>query len=161
MNNSEKLALLMTELGPSSDFINAVVEVEENAWGVACDDDTVGVGVEFDPETETLTVSTDLGQISAQNRLPTYETMLMYNAIGRDTGGIRLGITDQDGTAIQEMELAVESLELAYFRAKLQDFVLKASVWISILDRGGVSSSEEAEQTLSEFQSPSPDAIRV
>lgn len=161
MNRQDQVELLITELGPAADFVNAVERLDENSWGVACADESIGVKIDFEPDNEVLTLLTELGSVAEQNRLATYETMLMYNAIGQQTGGIRMGIADQQGTAVQELDLATEGLELNYLTARLQDFVLKAALWISIIERGGVSDTNDGQNAVSQLQTDSASVIRV
>ena len=60
-------------------------------WAVMFDADTT---VMLDPVTEQqkLVLSIDLGRPAQESRLVTYETMLAYNVLWQETGGVKMGL---------------------------------------------------------------------
>ena len=162
MANLQQFQLMMEEIGPTCDPINAVVQLEDDMWGVACFDDRVRILVELDDEAEQLTLHAEHGTPREENRLKTYETMLTYNRIARDSGGIYMALEGPDGAVTQECDLSIRELDLMKLREVLENFMAKAVAWQGLVQGGGVSAEDApSNQIASELGGTDPNAIRV
>lgn len=146
----KQFQLLMQELGPLSDAVTAIDQIDnEDAWLVPYDDDIVIV-VWVDKELAKVTLRTEIGKPEQEKRLATYEALLAYNALGAETDGVRMGlrqpaglvIQEPAGLVIQEYDVHLANVELYSFHQILADFVEKARHWSDLLRQGGVDGAD-------------------
>jgi hypothetical protein len=145
VSHIEHVQALMEELGPADDEIAAVLRTDEAEWAVAFEfeEDKVIV-VELDAETGRLYLSTDLGIPAPEHRLAVYETLLTYNAMLRQTGGVLAALNGPGADLLQMMELDAGGLTLDQFGTVLANFQEKAMVWRAYVASGEGAPTVEA-----------------
>jgi len=62
-------------------------------------------------------------------QLPIYETLLCYNLLWRQTGGVKIGLAGPKGSLIVSTEVCVEGLTLNDLQQELMNFVTIVRAW--------------------------------
>lgn len=128
MTNIEKIQQLLQELGPNTPDIDAVVQTEEPSWAIQFSDETIVI-IEPAEDPERMVLSAELGSASDQQQLPVYETLLCYNLLWRDTGGVKIGLAGPKGELIISTEICLEGLLLSTLQQSLEDFAKIVRSW--------------------------------
>lgn len=131
----DQIQALMEALGPSSDEIAGIARSGEAEWAVGYDEDTI-VTLELVEEQGKLVLSIDLGQPAPGNRFAVYETMLNYNLLWPETGGVKMGLGGAGGSLVQMFELNTTGLDVERLEAVLEGFVAKAQMWRRFVAEG-------------------------
>ncbi len=124
----EKIQKLMEELGPAHSDIDAIVQTEEPSWALQFSDETVVI-IEPSEEPSRMILSTELGSATDSMELPIYETLLCYNFMWRETGGVKIGLAGPKGELIMSSELCLEDLILINLQEAIDNFVSIARSW--------------------------------
>jgi hypothetical protein len=124
----EAIQLLMQEIGPGTPEIDAVMQIEEGSWVIQFEDEAV-VQIEWADEPSRLVLSSTLGQVDPEMRLPVYETLLSYNLLWQDTGGVKAALAGPDGEVSLLFELFADALPLADLRTVLLNFTHLTRLW--------------------------------
>ena len=130
MTSIEKIQQLMQELGPNTPDIDAVVQTEEPSWAIQFSDETVVI-IESAEDPGRMVLSAELGSASDRLQLPIYETLLCYNLLWRDTGGVKIGLAGTKGELIISTEICLDGLLLASLQQGLADFANISRSWKS------------------------------
>jgi hypothetical protein len=117
----EQIQQFLQELGPS-------MQTEEPSWAVQFSDETVVI-VEAAEEPSRMVFSAELGSATDSLQLPIYETLLCYNLLWRETGGIKIGLAGPKGALILSSELCLEGLTLIDFQEGISSFSRIARTW--------------------------------
>jgi hypothetical protein len=124
----EKIQQLVQELGPSLPDIDAVVQTEEPSWAVQFSDETIVI-IESAEEPARMILSSELGSPSDSLQLPIYESLLCYNLLWRETGGVKIGLAGPKGALILSSELCLEGLTLMDLQAGIINFASITRSW--------------------------------
>lgn len=124
----EQIQQLIQELGPSMPDIDAVVQTEDPSWAVQFADETVII-LEAAEEPSRIVLSSELGSPTDSLQLPIYETLLCYNLLWRETGGVKIGLAGPKGALILSSELCLEGLTLMDLQAGITNFVKITRSW--------------------------------
>jgi hypothetical protein len=138
MAPQEQVQGLIEAIGPRVEAIEAVGQTGDTEWAVMLDEDTT-VMLDLVAEQQKLVLSIDLGRPAPEARLATYETMLAYNMLWQETGGVKIGLGGANGRLVQMFELSTAGLDLDLLARVLEGFVAKALVWREQIARGGAS----------------------
>lgn len=147
MASAEQIQSLIEAVGPRVEAIQAVGQTGETEWAVLFDAETT-VLLDLVPEQRKLVLSIDLGRPAAEGRLAIYETLLAYNMLWRETGGVKMGLGGASGRLVQMFELGTAGLDLELLARVLEGFVAKAVVWREQVARGPVSADLTAAPAL-------------
>ena len=135
-NTIEKIQQLLQELGPDTPEIDAVIQTEDPSWAIQFTDETVVI-VEPAEEPGRMVFSAEMGNASDSLQLPIYETLLCYNLLWRETGGVKIGLAGPKGALIISTEVLVRGLLLSDLQQALLDFVNIARSWTKYVTDGG------------------------
>lgn len=124
----EKIQTLIQELGPVSPDIDAVVQTEEPSWAIQYSDETIII-IEAAEEPQRLILSSELGSPTDSLQLPIYETLLCYNLLWRETGGVKIGLAGPKGALILSCELCLEGLSLMDLQEGMTNFITIVRTW--------------------------------
>jgi hypothetical protein len=126
--NLDFIQLLMQELAPATPEITAIDASEGMRWSVRFED---GIRVQADAAAEParLMLSAPLGRPGSAMQLAACETLLSYNLLWRETGGVKAGLIGPDGDAVLLFELYADPLPLAELRTVMVNFANLARVW--------------------------------
>jgi hypothetical protein len=87
----EQIQGLIEAVGPQVEAVQAVGQMGDTEWAVMFDTDTT-VMLDLVTEQQKLVLSIDLGRPAQESRHATYETMLAYNVLWQETGGVTMGL---------------------------------------------------------------------
>jgi hypothetical protein len=127
MNDLERIQHVMRDIGPMDDDILAVVQTADDRWAVRFDD--VDVDIELDTENERLMLSTTIGPAPAKRLETVYATLLTYSMLWRETGGIRMAMTNHGGDVLQMIELATSRLTPALLTIVAGNLCARTRIW--------------------------------
>ena len=125
MNDNQYVSQLLADLESETPEM-AFQELADGQWLVAWSDHTI-VNVEFDPEEHRLTLSTGVGQPDPEKRAAVHKSLLMYNTLWSDTGGVVMGMAEDD--IVQHYSTCTCRLSPGEFASLLPNFVAKALIW--------------------------------
>ena len=132
----ETIQKLLQELGPNTPEIDAIVQTEEPSWAIQFSDETIVI-VEPVEEPGRMMLSAELGSASDSLQLPIYETLLCYNLLWRETGGVKIGLAGPKGSLIISTEILLQGLLLSDFQQGLVNFATIARSWTKYVSHGG------------------------
>jgi hypothetical protein len=126
--NLERIQIMMEEIGPSMSEIEAVIQSEEKNWAIQFDDQSI-VMLEWSESPDRIVLSAMLGTASESMQLSVYETLLCYNLLWKDTGGVKMALSGPGGELVLLYELFASNLSLNELQTVLANFVSIAQVW--------------------------------
>ena len=100
MEEAERVQGLIVALGAADDDIETITRNGEAEWSVAFDGDTI-VTLHLVADEARLVLTVPLGRPPEEQRLAAYETMLCYNMLWPETGGVRMGLGGPHGELVQ------------------------------------------------------------
>lgn len=144
----EQAQLLLEELGPQTAEIDAVLQQDDKSWLLVFGDET-SIVIEWATNPERLVLSTGLGRPAEGAHLTVYETLLSYNLLWQDTGGVRMAIDGPQGEVIliydlfddilSVSDLQTVALNISSIAAIWRDYVKKDETAASLPPLGGES----------------------
>jgi hypothetical protein len=124
----EQIQQLLKELGPSMSEIDAVVQTEEPSWAIQFSDETIII-IEPADEPSRMVISAELGAAAEAQQRTVYETLLCYNLMWRDSGGVKIGLAGPQGALIISTEICVQGLVLSDLQQHLNTFLKIVRSW--------------------------------
>ena len=135
MANSERISGLMAELGPILE-LRGILEVNDMDRWVLDLDGEHAVVVEYRPSDDRLFFTGEIGIPVPEVRTVIYELLLAYNAMWRDTGGIRMAVNGEDGAVVQIADMAATDLDVPALGTVVENFIGKMVEWTDIIAIG-------------------------
>lgn len=129
-NHLASVQLLMQELGPTTPEIDAIIQSDETSWAIQFSDESIII-IDWADAPPRLVISATLGRPAEESRLAVYRTMLSYNLLWKDTGGVKAALAGPMGDVILLVDLYADQLYEAELRTVLLNFVQLALVWSS------------------------------
>lgn len=126
--NLERMQIMMEEIGPVMPSIEAVIQSEEKNWAIQFDDQSI-VMLEWADKPDRVVLTSMLGSPTESMQLSVYETLLCYNLLWKDTGGVKMALSGPGGELILLYELFSTDLTLNELQTVLTNFVSIAQVW--------------------------------
>ena len=126
--NLERIQIMMEEIGPVMPSIEAVIQSEEKNWAIQFDDQSI-VMLEWAENPDRIVLTAILGSPTESMQLSVYETLLCYNLLWKDTGGVKMALSGPGGELILLYELFGSDLTLNELQTVLTNFVSIAQVW--------------------------------
>ncbi len=127
-SNLERMQIMMEEIGPSMPDIEAVIQSEDTNWAIQFEDQSI-VMLEWAEQPERVVLTTLLGTPSEAMQLSVYETLLCYNLLWKDTGGVKMALSGPGGELVLLYELFASNLNLNEMQIVLTNFLGIAQVW--------------------------------
>ncbi|MDB5838103.1 MAG: hypothetical protein JWQ23_55 [Herminiimonas sp.] len=124
----DMIKLMLQELGGEMAELEAILQHEEAHWAIQFDDGTV-VLMEWVDGPSRLILSASLGKVSAPMQMAVYETMLSYNLLWRETGGVKAALNGPEGELMLLFELHAEQLTVNMLKIVLENFAGLVHVW--------------------------------
>lgn len=139
--DSGRIQALIEAIGPANDAIGFITRNADDQWSVGFDEDTV-VTLDLVADQAKLVLSIPLGRPLAEQRLAAYETMLSYNLLWPETGGVTMALGGEQGELVQLFELnAADGLTPGLLDTVLVNFVDKARMWRRVIADGSFGES--------------------
>lgn len=127
-SNLERMQIMMEEIGPSMTEIEAVIQSEDKNWAIQFDDQAI-VMLEWADQPDKVVLTTMLGTPSESMQLSVYETLLCYNLLWKDTGGVKMALSGPGGELVLLYELFAANLTINELQVVLTNFLSIAQVW--------------------------------
>ncbi len=135
MTTIEQIQQLVQEIGPSMQEIDAVVQTEEPSWAIQFSDETIII-LEAADDPSRIVVSADLGVITEAQQRSAYETMLCYNLMWRESGGVKIGLAGPHGALIISMDICLDNLTLMDLQQEIGKFLKITRSWTRYIAQG-------------------------
>ena len=132
MPDSLSLDSLLAEIGPRDPDIMEALRLEDDLWVVRFEN--VDIEIERDAETDRFVLSTDVGPVAAERQAKIYETLLVYNLLWRETGGVRMGLAEADGPVRQFVGLHASEVDAERLSLVLHNLKERTLVWRKLLE---------------------------
>lgn len=126
--NLERMQIMMEEIGPIMPEIEAVIQSEEKNWAIQFDDQSI-VMLEWTEKPDRIVLSSMLGMPAEKMQLSIYETLLCYNLLWKDTGGVKMALAGPGGELILLYELHASELSVNELQVVISNFSSIAQVW--------------------------------
>ena len=124
----QRVQIMMEEVGPAMPEIEAVIQSEEKNWAIQFEDQSITT-LEWADKPDRIVLSAMLGIPSESMQLSVYETLLCYNLLWKDTGGVKMALAGPSGELMLLSELFVAELNLSELQIVLANFISIAQVW--------------------------------
>ena len=144
--NLERMQIMMEEIGPAMSEIEAVIQSEEKNWAIQFEDQSI-VMLEWAENPDRIVLTAILGTPSESMQLSVYETLLCYNLLWKDTGGVKMALSGPGGELVLLYELFAANLNRNELQTVLINFVSISQVW-------SVYVTGEGEEPASQLPSP-------
>ncbi len=138
MTTIEQIENLVKELGPAMSDIDAIVQTEDPSWAIQFSDETIII-LEPADDPSRIVISTELGAAAEAQQRTVYETMLCYNLMWRDSGGVKIGLAGPQGALIISTDVCIESLTLQELNQEIQRFLTIARSWAQYVGKADAS----------------------
>lgn len=137
---TEKIQQLIQELGPNMQDIDAIVQTEEPSWAIQFSDEIILI-IEAAEEPARMVFSAELGNVSETNQRTIYESLLCYNLMWRDTGGVKIGLAGPQGALIISTELCLDGLVMNDLQIHLTNFLKITRSWQGYVQQTSLTSA--------------------
>lgn len=125
---------LLEQLGPTIPGLAHITQIAEGTWAVGFDERSA-ILLQLDDEGAELVFTCPAGQPAPVARETVYASLLAYNALWRETGGVRMAVADGEVLQIASADAARLTLErLASIVVSLAE---KARVWRRYVESAG------------------------
>lgn len=133
---------LMSDVGPLDDTIITVVKTPDGAYAIRFEE--IDVLVERDMDRDRIALSIELGVPRPANALSVYETLLSYNMLWRETGGVRMALTGKGGAVVQFVDLTGAEINAVGIATVASNLASLSNIWLAFLESEGsdVNASE-------------------
>ena len=135
MIDKERMSLILGEAAQRLDVNGLLAINKQDAWLIDFDEITE-IAVELDASGQRVTFQCTLGRPDDGRRDQLCRTLLQYNYLWRETGGMRMALDGPDGDVVQIFEMPAESLNVESVQNVLGNFAQAASGWREALSRG-------------------------
>ena len=128
MTTIEQIEHLIKEIGPAMPEVDAIVQTEDPSWAIQFSDETIII-LEPADDPSRVVISTELGAAVEAQQRRVYETMLCYNLMWRDSGGVKIGLAGPQGALIISTDVCIEGLMLQDLKQEIERFLQIARSW--------------------------------
>jgi hypothetical protein len=108
--------------------VDAIVQTEDPSWAIQFSDETIII-LEPADDPSRVVISTELGAAVEAQQRRVYETMLCYNLMWRDSGGVKIGLAGPQGALIISTDVCIEGLTLQDLKQEIERFLQIARSW--------------------------------
>lgn len=136
----DQAQMLLQELGPQTPEIDAILQEDEKSWLLVFGDEQT-IYVEWANNPDRLVLTTGLGKPLAGSELQVYETLLSYNLLWPDTGGVRMAIDGPNGEIMLIYDLFDDQLSLTELQTVVLNISSIASIWRDYVKKDSSGSS--------------------
>lgn len=141
MSISIELAqMLIEELGPKTPEVDAVLQQDETNWVLMLEDESAII-IEWASNPSRLVLSANLGRPNEGSQLTIYETLLSYNLLWQDTGGVRMAIDGPQGEVMLIYDLCDDHLTLGELQTVVLNLANIAEIWRDYVGKDSNSAS--------------------
>lgn len=147
--DSEALDRLVAEAGSHEEGILASVRTADGAHAIRFED--ADVIAEWDGARNRLVLSSEIGSPPPGRAAHVYETLLSYNLLWRETGGLRMALTGPKGIVLQLVDLAGPEIEARTVAIVAANLAQRTVIWRAFLESEGSDVAAPAPPNTSEM----------
>lgn len=141
MNIQTALTEMLSAIGAANADIAAILEVEPGHWAVGYQDDmTVEVECQDGSNRLTLTCGLGIPKLSEIDRIR--HTMLNYNLMWRESGGLRMGLSGAGDEAYLIGDVYLPDTSEASLDQALFNIVQLGRIWTNFVTEGTLSGDQ-------------------
>ena len=140
MEPSKQIQLLIEELGPACELVDEIYETGEGQWAIVNADLELVIGLSHEVERERIELFTEVGSPAEENRLQTYELILILNFT--NDPNTKVALDGPGGQVVQTCSLPVAGLDLEALLEALLAFITSAQCLRDVMTQGGASLTE-------------------
>jgi len=107
LTDPQQLTDRLIEIAPLTDQIQNIAQLDDGAWALGFDDETV-VMMEWAPHPERVVLSATIGSPPVEREAEVFETALSYTALWQESGGAKVAKGGQEGELVLIRELHPE-----------------------------------------------------
>ena len=134
MIDKERMSLILTEAAKRLDVDGLLAIDDRDAWFIGFNE-TTEIDVELDASGHRVTFQCALGRPDDARRDHLCRTLLQYNYLWRETGGMRMALDGADGQVVQIFDMPSESVDAESVQNVLGNFAQAAAAWRDMLSR--------------------------
>jgi hypothetical protein len=127
MADAAQIPEMIVEAASFDDDVAVVVGAGQNNWVVRFE--AMDVEIQLDPERRRLVLLTNIGAPNSERRLAILETVLVFNLLVLETGGVRIAMTATDGDMVQLVDLGIDDLTSRDLSNVITNLAGRALVW--------------------------------
>lgn len=140
---------LMSDVGPLDDAILACLKTPDGAYAIRFEQ--VDVLVERDEDRDRIALSVEIGAPRPSNALEVYETLLSYNLLWRETGGVRMALTGRKGSVVQFVDLTGNEINPRSIATVAANLASLTEIWRAFLQSPGGEAAAPAPIAAADF----------
>lgn len=130
----------MNELGPATPSVEQIVrDGDDGSWAIVTSDEHV-VHVEWVDKPPRLVLAGAIECPADADRLKLYASLLSYNHLQEETGGMTMALAGEDAQVMQRLEFLMHDRTLSDFQDALTRFERSLSLW-RLMANGQVASA--------------------
>lgn len=122
-----ELDALMSKVGPLDPAIAECVRMPDGGYAVRFEDGDVIV--EWDASRRRLVLSAEIGKPPASRAAAIHQTLLGYNLMWRETGGVRMALSGPKGGVVQIVDLAGEEIDPQAVARVCSNLIDRTRIW--------------------------------
>ncbi len=126
---------LMSEVGPLDETILACIKTPDGTYAIRFEE--VDVLVERDGDRDRIALSVEIGAPQPTNALSVYETLLSYNLLWQETGGVRMALTGKGGNVVQFVDLTGTEINPTSIATVAVNLASLTEIWRAFLESEG------------------------
>lgn len=127
MNDRETVRQILQSAGPRDDAILEVLQTGDDAWAVRYAD--VDIDLELEPNTRRLMFSSEIGKLPEGGGEEICRILLTYSLLWRETGGLRMALTEPKGSLVQLVDIHCGDLTAELAVAVLHNLNDRTLLW--------------------------------
>ncbi len=123
----------MQALGPSVEWIDALIQEDEQSWSVSTVQG-LAIGISYIKQPARLILSACMGQPEEAERESVYTTMLCSNLLCADQASLRVALTGPEGELLLISEFTPNEWTLAEITDAILDFSATTKNFIEVIE---------------------------
>ncbi|RJG42096.1 type III secretion system chaperone [Motilimonas pumila] len=124
---------LMLEIGPAMDF-DEVTEVKDKNFWMMTFNSYFYIEADLDSALGSLSFTMDIGQPETRRRAELLESMMVYNSLWKQTGGVRLALEEANGHFVLIVERNLMQLDIIELQNLLTNYIKACMYWKQIVE---------------------------
>lgn len=128
MDDIQQIQQWLQDLGPQTEQIQAIARTGAQDWQIVFEENR-HVQLSYDAQLRKLGCMQVLGKPAAARRVEVLETLLSYNLLSKDTGGVVMAMSGPQGDVLQLIELEFHELNPELLKTVLLNFSALGFTW--------------------------------
>lgn len=130
MMELDQINTIVTESGPLDEEIISVARVADDRWMIQFE--PIIISLEADAERGRLMLIGEIGPVPEERRNELLTAMLSYGLLWRETGGLRMAVSQSDNVATLMVDLAGEEIEPRLIACVAANLAERTLLWQAV-----------------------------